>query len=158
VNPITQSDNIKSFALGWSSDRIKPESMIGMTRIPSKNASVVRKVFGYTHISQKWAPEINKFNRTYLNPYLNYHRPCFFPEVITNSKGKQQKIYPYKNVMTPYEKLKSLPKVEQYLKPEISLDILDEYALKMSDNEAANHLQKARQKLFCLIFKQDKTG
>jgi len=124
----------------------------------SKNASVVRKVFGYTHIPQKWAPEINKFNRTYLNPYLNYHRPCFFPETITNAKGKQQKVYPYKNVMTPFEKLKSLPKVDEYLKPEISLDILDEYALKMSDNEAADYLQKARHKLFCLIFKQDKTA
>lgn len=124
----------------------------------SKNASVVRKVFGYTHIPQKWAPDINEFNREYLNPYLNYHRPCFFPDTITNSKGKQQKVYPYKNLMTPFDKLKSLPKVEQYLKPEISIDILDEYALQMSDNEAADRLQKARQKLFCLIFKQDKTG
>jgi len=124
----------------------------------SKNASVVRKIFGYTHISQKWAPEINKFNRKYLNPYINYHRPCFFPETITNSKGKQQKRYPYKKMMTPYDKLKSLPQVEQYLKPEITLEILNEYALQMSDNEAAQSLQKARQKLFCLIFKQDKTG
>jgi transposase InsO family protein len=124
----------------------------------SKNASVVRKVFGYTHIPQKWAPEINEFNRSYLNPYLNYHRPCFFPDTITNAKGKQQKVYPYKNVMTPFEKLKSLSESEPYLKPEISMDILNEYALQMSDNEAADRLQKARKKLFCLIFKQDKTG
>lgn len=124
----------------------------------SKNASVVRKVFGYIHIPQKWAPEINKFNRTYLNPYINYHRPCFFPETITNDKGKQQKIYPYKSMMTPYEKLKSLPDVTQYLKPEITLEDLDEYAAKMSDNEAADAMQKARQKLFGLIFKPDKTG
>ena len=124
----------------------------------SKNASVVRKIFGYTHIPQKWAPEINKFNRTYLNPYINYHRPCFFPDTITNDKGKQQKVYPYKNLMTPFEKLKSLPNAVQYLKPEISFEILNEYALQMSDNEAANFLQKARKKLFCLIFTQDKTG
>ena len=123
----------------------------------SKNASVIRKVFGYTHIPQKWAPEINKFNHTYLNPYINYHRPCFFPETVISDKGKQQKVYSYKNVMTPFEKLKSLPDVEHYLKPEMSLEILNEYALKMSDNEAAESLQKARQKLFCLIFKQDKT-
>ena len=43
-------------------------------------------------------------------------------------------------------------------KPGFSLDILYEYALKMSDNEAADRLQKARKKLFCLIFKQDITG
>lgn len=124
----------------------------------SKNASVVRKVFGYTHIPQKWAPEINKFNREYLNPYINYHRPCFFPETIIDAKGKQQKIYLYENMMTPYDKLKSLPNVEQYLKPEISFEVVDEYALQMSDNEAAQRLQKARQKLFSLIFKQDKTA
>ena len=124
----------------------------------SKNASVVRKIFGYAHIAQKWAPEINQFNRNYLNPYINYHRPCFFPVTVVNAKGKQQKTYPYKNMMTPYEKLKSLPGVAQYLKPEVTFEVLDEYALQMSDNEAADHLQKARQKLFCLIFKQSKTG
>jgi transposase InsO family protein len=124
----------------------------------SKNASVVRKIFGYTHIPQKWAPKVNQFNRAYLNPYINYHRPCFFPETIINDKGKQQKTYPYRNMMTPFERLKSLPEVEQYLKPEVTLEALDEYALQMSDNEAADYLQKARQQLFSLIFKQDKTG
>jgi transposase InsO family protein len=43
----------------------------------SKNASVVRKVFGYQHIAQKWAPKINDFNCAFLNPHINYHRPCF---------------------------------------------------------------------------------
>mgnify|MGYP002639021548 FL=1 len=124
----------------------------------SKNASVVRKVFGYTHIPQKWAPEINEFNRIYLNPYVNYHRPCFFPEMVINAKGKQQKTYPYKNIMTPYDKLKSLPNAAQYLKPEISFEVADEYALQMSDNEAADRMNKARQKLFSLIFNQDKTA
>ena len=60
--------------------------------------------------------------------------------------------------MTPYDKLKTVLDVEQYLKSEISLDILNEYALQMSDNEAANSLQKVRQNLFCLIFRHDKTG
>jgi len=124
----------------------------------SKNASVVRKIFGYEHIPQKWATEINQFNRAYLNPYLNYHRPCFFPETITDKKGKQRKVYPYENMMTPYDKLQSLPDAEQYLKPEVSFEILDEYALKMSDNKAAELLQQARNKLFCLIFKHNKTG
>ena len=60
--------------------------------------------------------------------------------------------------MTPYDKLKSLTDAKQYLKPEVSFEILDEYALNMSDNEAAKLLKQARNKLFCLIFKQDKTG
>ena len=37
-------------------------------------------------------------------------------------------------MMTPYEKLKSLPDAIQYLKPEITFQILDEFALKISDN------------------------
>ncbi len=122
----------------------------------SKNASVVRKIFGYTHIAQKWAPEINEFNRQYLNPYINYHRPCFFAETIKDKKGKEKKIYLYKDMMTPYDKLKSLPGSEGYLKPEISFEILDEYAIKMTDNEAAEILQKKRKELFCTIFEQDK--
>ena len=124
----------------------------------SKNASVVRKVFGYSQIAQKWAPKINQFNQEFLNPYINYHRPCFFPVTIINAKGKQQKTYPYKHVMTPYEKLISLPDVALYLKPEITLEDLDEYAMKMSDNDAAKLLQKERKKLFDLIFKSDKTA
>jgi transposase InsO family protein len=124
----------------------------------SKNASVVRKVFGYQHISQKWAPKINNFNRIFLNPHINYHRPCFFPETIIDKKGKQRKTYAYKDMMTPYEKLKSLPDASQYLKSEITFQILDEFALKISDNESARLLQKERLKLFSLIFNAYKTG
>ncbi|VAW50047.1 Integrase, catalytic region [hydrothermal vent metagenome] len=54
------------------------------------------------------------------------------------------------------EMLKSLPHVERYLKSEITLEILDERAMEISDNEAADCLQQSRRKLFCLIFKQDK--
>ncbi|MFT5718536.1 MAG: hypothetical protein ACI9T7_002743 [Oleiphilaceae bacterium] len=67
----------------------------------SKNASIVRKAFGYQHISQKRAQEINEFNRKYLNPYINDHRLYFFSEAVVHKKGKQQKTYPYKNMMTP---------------------------------------------------------
>jgi transposase InsO family protein len=117
----------------------------------SKNGSVVRKLFGYSHIPQHWAPLINDFNQQYLNPYLNYHRPCFFPETQTDDKGKERKLYRYENMMTPYDKLKSLPKAKAYLKPGINFEILDKLAHQMSDNQAADQLQKARQKLFKTI-------
>ena len=58
-------------------------------------------------------------------------------------------------MMTPYEKLKSLPGAEAYLKPGLSFAILDEIAYAMSDNQAADRLQKARQKLFHAIREQD---
>lgn len=60
----------------------------------SKNASIVRKYLGYSHIPQKWAPLINEFNQTYLNPYINYHRPCFFAEVIVDKKRKTAQTLP----------------------------------------------------------------
>jgi len=81
-----------------------------------KNAAIVRKVFGYTHIPQHYAAQLNTFNQNALNPYVNYHRPCLFPTLVTDQKGKQKKIYEYKNMRTPYEKFKSLPDAEVYLK------------------------------------------
>jgi len=125
----------------------------------SKNGAVIRKLFGYTHIPQRWAPLINKFNQQHLNPYINFHRPCFFPETFTDSKGKQRKTYRYENMLTPYDKLKSLPGAKDYLKPGNSFEILDTLALETSDNQAADRLQKARRKLFQIILGQPlKTG
>ena len=120
----------------------------------SKNAAVVRKHFGYSHIPQRWAPLINDFNRLHLNPYLNFHRPCFFPETRTDAKGKQRKVYRYENLMTPYDKLKSLPNAKAYLKPGIDFEILEKAAHQISDNQAADQLQKARQILFKTIHGQ----
>jgi len=118
----------------------------------SKNASIVRKHLGYSHIPQKWAPLINEFNQTHLNPYINYHRPCFFAEVIIDEKGKQRKRYPYDQMMTPYEKLKSLANASCYLRTGTSFKQLDKIAYKISDNEAADRLQKAKTQLFQTIF------
>ena len=54
-------------------------------------------------------------------------------------------------MMTPYDKLKSLPSAKDYLKPGFSFEILDKLAHEISDNQAADQLQKARQKLFKTI-------
>lgn len=113
-----------------------------------KNAAVVRKVFGYSHIPQCYAESINKFNLTALNPYINYHRPCLFPTVIMDEKGKQKKRYEYKMMMTPYDKFKSLPEAEQYLTEGLTFGKLDDIANAMTDNEAAEHLQQERTLLF----------
>jgi transposase InsO family protein len=114
----------------------------------SKNAAVVRKILGYCHIPQKFAPQVNCFNQEHLVPYVNYHRPCFFPEIVTDAKGRQRKRYRYEQMMTPYEKLKSLPDPDQFLKPGLSFQSLDDIAYAISDNEAAKRLQEARHQLF----------
>lgn len=123
--------------------------------VEGKNGAVVRKQFGHAHIPQRYASLINAFNRDFLNPYLNYHRPCFFPEVTVDDQGKQRKRYSYKTMMTPYEKLKSLPQAAQHLKPGVNFENLDAYALLMSDNEAAAKVSEARKTLFKTIFEQN---
>ncbi|MFQ5356529.1 MAG: hypothetical protein ACE5DY_08630 [Mariprofundaceae bacterium] len=55
----------------------------------SKNNSVVRKTFGYIHIPQQHAEVMDTFNRKYPNPCINFHRPCHFPIVETDHRGKQ---------------------------------------------------------------------
>ena len=59
-----------------------------------KMALCIRKHFGYEHIPGKWAPELNRFHREHFNPYLNFHRPCFFPVPSTDNKGKVIKTLP----------------------------------------------------------------
>ena len=125
----------------------------------SKNGAVVRKIFGYAHIPSHFARLVNAFNAQHLNPYVNYHRPCFFPETHTDAQGKQRKRYRYETMMTPYDKLKSLPQAEGCLRPGLSFAILDERAYALSDNQAADRLQKARQRLFKTIHERTlKTG
>jgi transposase InsO family protein len=70
--------------------------------IESKNGFVVRKLFGYAHIPQCWASLINEFNHQTLFPYINYHRPCYFPKTITECKGKDKKLTHYECMMMPY--------------------------------------------------------
>lgn len=118
----------------------------------SKNGSIIRKHLGYMHIPQQWAPKVNKFNRDYLTPYINFHRPCYFPEIKIDAKGKEKKVYPYKTMMTPYDKLKSLPDAVKYLKPGITFETLDKEVLQHTDLDSAAAMKKARKKLFDEIF------
>ena len=121
----------------------------------SKNASVVRKILGHSHIPQKHAEQINQFNLETVYPYINFHRPCFFPETIVDQKGKERKIYKQKDMMTPYDKFKSLPGASKYLKSGLTFEILDRVSMEISDSEAAEKLQKERRKLFKIIFEQE---
>lgn len=119
----------------------------------SKNASTVRKYLGYSHIPQHFASQVNAFTVEVLSPYLNFHRPCHFPTEYTDKKGRIRKRYRYQDMMTPYEKLRSLPEVESYLKPGTTLKELDAIVAKCSDNDAAQRLNEARAKLFQSINK-----
>ncbi len=122
--------------------------------VEAKNGVVIRRTFGYAHIPQKHARPINVFCEQHLVPYLNMHRPCLFPEQTIDAKGKIRTTYPQALVRTPLEKLHSLPARARGLKPGITLQSLLFQARAMSDNEAAEQLQKARSALFATIHRR----
>ena len=137
---------LNKLLIGFTKCRARHSNDNGL--VESKNGSVVRKQLGYTYIPQACAELLSQYNRAFLNPYVNFHRPCFYPVSVIDQKGKIKKIYPYEEVMTPYEKLKSLPEGESYLRPGVTLERLGTIAYQMSDNEFAERMVKARSNLF----------
>jgi hypothetical protein len=114
--------------------------------VETKNGSVIRKHMGYRHIPKRYAKAINGFYEACFNEYLNYHRPCGFATVTVDARGKEKKVYDV--YLTPYEKLKSLPDAERYLKPGVALAELDAIARRMSDTEYAIMMQKQKAELW----------
>ena len=125
--------------------------------VESKNGSIVRKYLGYEFIPRHWAPEIKKFYQHYLNPYINFHRPAYYAVTKVDARGKEKKTYPYKAMMTPYDKLKSLPNAETFLKKGITFAELDKLVIEKTDLKAAEQTLAALSCLFGKIFSgQDK--
>ena len=120
--------------------------------VETKNGWVVRKHMGYVHIPRGKAGVVNKFYQDWFNDYLNYHRPCAFPEITVNAKGKEKRIYPHDNYLTPYEKLKSLTEAGQYLKPGVTFQELDRAAYAMSHTDYATEMNRAKEKMKKQIF------
>jgi len=135
--------------------KCRPRQSTDNGLVETKNGSVIRKQLGYTYIPQKCAEMINEFNREFFNPYINFHRPCFFPVTVIDHRGKMKKKYPHEEVMTPYERLKSLPEAATYLAPGVTLAKLDAIAGQMSDNEFAERMVQARSDLFRQISRYD---
>ena len=65
--------------------------------------------------------------------------------------GKKKITYPKENYMTPYEKLKSLPDWEQYLRPGVTSEMLEKQARAKTPNQVARDMQKAKKKLFDIV-------
>jgi hypothetical protein len=114
--------------------------------VESKNGAVVRKHMGYGHIEGGHAEAINQFYREHFNPYLNFHRPCGVPEVVTSDKGKQRRVYRW--YATPWEILRQLPGLARHLKVDLTVEELDQRAGTASDTACARQMQKEKQKLF----------
>lgn len=118
----------------------------------SKNGAVIRKHLGYTHIAAPHAAALNDFYREHFTPYLNFHRPCGVPELVTNQKGKQKRVYRW--YATPWEILRQVPGVAGYLKEGVTLADLERQARGQSDTAAAQAMQTAKQKLYARFARQ----
>lgn len=122
----------------------------------SKNASVVRKHMGYSHIPQKYAMPINAFYQEVFNGWLNLHRPCLFATEVVSDKGKIKKVYKHRDAKTPLECLVLLNKTGLVtFKSTTMLDDLLDKAKEKTDLQAAQEMQKAKADLFAMF---DKPG
>ena len=118
----------------------------------SKNASVVRKHMGYSHIPQKYAQPINVFYQEVFNPWLNMHRPCMFATESLSAKGKLVKRYAPKDVQTPLARLAALSAQGLVtFKPGVTLQALQVKAMEQTDLAAAQAMQRAKADLFALF-------
>jgi hypothetical protein len=114
--------------------------------VETKNGAVIRKHIGYGYIDGIHAERLQRFYQDYFNPYLNFHRPCAQPDLYQDEKGRIRR--QYRRYQTPWETFRALPKAAQYLRPGMSLAILQRIAGALSDTEAAHRMQQAKRTLF----------
>ena len=114
--------------------------------VETKNGAIIRKHIGYGHIDAQHAEAMGQFHRDHLNPYINFHRPCAVPKVLTETNGKRRRVY--LRWATPFEMFRELPQCEKLLQPQVTLAELDRFAQLQSDTEAALAMQHAKRKLF----------
>ncbi len=114
--------------------------------VETKNGAVIRKHIGFGYIDAKHAEAIDQFHREHLNPYVNFHRPCAVPQILTAANGQRRRIY--LRWATPLEMFRELPQCAKYLRPRVTLPELDRFAQSQSDTEAALAMQRAKRKLF----------
>jgi hypothetical protein len=117
--------------------------------VETKNGAVIRKYMGYAHIPREYSILINTFYREHMDIYLNFHRPCGFSTDKIDRRGKIVK--KYDKYMTPFERLKLVKDVEQYLKPSVTIPGLEEISRRESDNSCAEKLQISKRKLLQII-------
>ena len=120
--------------------------------VESKNGAIVRKHMGYGHIGPEHAEAVHEFYLRYLNPYINFHRPCAIAQIIEEPNGKRRRVY--RRWATPFEIFSQVPQCETFLRPGMSIAELQHIAAAQSDTEAAIEMQKAKRRLLSMIAKR----
>jgi transposase InsO family protein len=119
--------------------------------VEAKNGAVIRKHLGFSYIGAPHAAAVDAFHRDHLNPYINFHRPCAVPVILTEPNGKRRRVYP--RWATPFELLQQVPHCERFLRPGVTLAELEHFAAQQSDTEAALDMQRAKRQLMARIAK-----
>ena len=73
-----------------------------------------------------------------------------------DSRGRARKVYPAKQIMTPWDHLPSVPGFEQSLKPGVTVHDLHQTAMAMTHARAADKLQTMRSNLLA-SFRRERT-
>lgn len=113
--------------------------------VESKNGAIIRKHMGFSHIAAPHAEAVDAFHRRYLNPYINFHRPCAIAETISSPNGRRRTLY--REWATPFEIFSRMPDSESYLRPGVTMAELRQFAAVQSDTEAAIAMQQAKRLL-----------
>jgi hypothetical protein len=117
--------------------------------VECKNGAIIRKHIGFGYIDARHAEAMDAFHRTYLNPYINFHRPCAVPKILTEANGKRRRVY--LRWATPFELFQEVPRCESLLRPGVTLEQLKLVAGSQTDTEAALAMQRAKRKLMGAI-------
>ncbi|GEM_PF-1002015 len=113
--------------------------------VKGKNGSIIRKHMGHWHIPQSGPAKIQSFYKETFNEYLNFHHACGFATETMDEKGEFKKRY--EDYLTPFEKLQSLPKPEQFLKEGVTMESLEEVEQQRSDIKYAKLVQEKKMAL-----------
>jgi transposase InsO family protein len=119
--------------------------------VESKNGAIIRKHIGFGYIDARHAEAVDQFHRQHLNPYVNFHRPCAVPKIITEANGKRRRVY--LRWATPFELLQEAPHCQSFLRPGVTLADLGAFARVQSDTEAALAMQRAKRQLLVRVGK-----
>jgi hypothetical protein len=120
--------------------------------VECKNGAVVRKHMGFGHIAAPHAEAVDLFHQRYLNPYVNFHRPCAVAEIVEEPNGKRRRVY--RRWATPFEMFRQTPQCEGLLRPGVKMADLERFAKAQSDTEAAIEMQQAKRQLLAGIAKR----
>ena len=120
--------------------------------VESKNGAIIRKHIGFGYIDAQYAEAVDLFHRQHLNPYVNFHRPCAVPKIITEANGKRRRVY--LRWATPWELFQEAPHCESYLRPGVTLAELAGFVRVQSDTEAALGMQRAKRQLLARVGKR----